>query len=69
MIFGIAVITLLILLAVKELASAIDLASSQRIASFLTLPILPLIVLFVLIVALTMAKVLELDLLKFILSP
>jgi len=56
---GIIIITLLILLATKELAGASDSKPAQRIGSFLTVPIIPLLILFVLIVALRVTKILS----------
>ena len=69
MIFGIIWITLLVLLATKELSTIIGSEFALRLSGFLTKPIMPLLVLFVLIVVLTAFKILELDLLESILFP
>ena len=69
MIFGIIWIILLAFLATKELASIIGSEFTLRLSKFLTKPIVPLLVLFVLLVALSSAKILELDLLESILFP
>jgi len=53
---GIIIITLLILLATKELAGASDSKPALRIARFLIVPIIPLLILFVLILALTIMR-------------
>ena len=58
MIPSIIVITLLVLLATRELAGVSDSESAQRIASFSTVPIVSLIILFVVIVALSITKAL-----------
>ena len=54
----ITTITLVVFLAGKELAGASDSKPAQRIASFLTVPIIPLLILFVLIVALRVIEIL-----------
>ena len=59
MIIGITLITLAVLLATKELAGASDSEPAQRIARFLTVPIIPLLILFVLIVALRVIEILS----------
>lgn len=59
MIIGIIIITLLVLLATKELAGVSDSESARRIGSFLTVPIIPLLILFVLIVALSVNEILS----------
>ena len=46
-------ITLLVILATKELAGASDSKPAQRIGSFLTVPIISLLILFVLMVFLS----------------
>lgn len=57
MILSITAITLIVLLATKELASASDSAPAWRLAHLLTLPIIPLLILFVVLVALRMAEI------------
>jgi hypothetical protein len=69
LIFGVTVIILLILLTVKELVSTSESESSQGISSFLRLPIMILLALFVLTVALSASEIIDLDLLETILSP
>ena len=59
MIPGIIIITLLVLLATKELAGASDSEPAQRIGSFLTVPIIPLLILFVLVVALRVTEIIS----------
>ena len=68
MIFGIIWITLLVFLATKELASIVGSEFALRLSRFLTVLIIPLLALFVLVVALSMVDILELDVLESILS-
>ena len=59
MIVSIALITLLVLLATKELAGASESGSARRVASLLNVPIVPLLIWFVVIVALRIAEILD----------
>ena len=52
MIPGIIIITLLVLLATKELVSIIDSEPAQRTNRFLIIPIIPLLIVFALLIAL-----------------
>jgi len=58
LIVGITIITLLVFLATKELATASESESAQKLASFLTVPIIPLLIVFVLMVALRVIEIL-----------
>lgn len=58
MILEITTITLLVFLVTKELAGVSESESAQRLASFLAVPIIPLLILFVLMIALSIAKIL-----------
>ncbi len=59
MLLGIIIITLLVFLATKELASISESESAQRIASFLVVPIIPLLILFVLLIALRVNEIIS----------
>ena len=59
MLFGILTITLVVLLATKELASASESVSAQRLARILTVPMIPLLILFVVMVALQVTEILS----------
>lgn len=59
MIPGIILITLLVLLATKELVGVVDSESAQRTTRFLTIPIIPLLILFVLIIALRVNEIIS----------
>jgi hypothetical protein len=58
LVLDIAVVTLLVLLATKVLVDASGSEFSLRMAKFLTVPIIPLLILFVLIVALRVIVIL-----------
>jgi ABC-type Na+ efflux pump permease subunit len=57
LILGVVIITLLVFLAARELAGASRSESAQRVASFLAVPIIPLLIIFVLMVALRIAEI------------
>ena len=59
MIPGIIIITLLVLLATKELAGVSDSESVGRTTRFLTIPIIPLLILFVLLIALRVNEIIS----------
>ena len=52
MVFSITLTTLLVFLVAREVCSVSDSESAQRVASFFTVPIIPILMLFVLILAL-----------------
>jgi hypothetical protein len=56
LILEIIIVTLVVLLATREVASTSESESAQRLASFLNVPIIPLLILFVLKVALRIAE-------------
>lgn len=58
MVVTIILITLAVMLVTKELASASHLEFAQRLATFLTVPIVSLLILFVLVIALSVAEIL-----------
>jgi hypothetical protein len=58
LILEITTITLLVFLVTKELAGVSESESAQRLASFLIVPIVPLLILFVLMVALRVTEIL-----------
>ena len=58
MVLDIAIVTLLVLLATKLLVDASGSEFGLRMAKFLTVPIIPLLILFVLIVALRAIEIL-----------
>lgn len=59
MIFGAVVVTLLILLATKELAMINDTKSSVHLSKSLNVPIIIMVALFVLLLALGMTEILR----------
>ena len=58
MIVNIFMIILLVFLVARELASAADSDSAHRIALFLTVPIIPLLILLILVVAYIITEIL-----------
>ena len=69
MVFGITWITLLVFLTAKEIAGIINSEYTLKVGSSLTKIIIPLLVLFILVVVLSVARILEIDFLESILYP
>jgi hypothetical protein len=69
LVFGITWITLLVFLTAKEIAGIINSEYTLKVGSSLTKIIIPLLVLFILVVVLSVARILEIDFLESILYP
>lgn len=59
MILSITVIALLVFLATRELVSFSESGTAKRLVSFLAIPIIPLLVLFVLTIVLRITAILD----------